>query len=201
MHTKHWPKRKGWECRSFEKKYIMYSNLLFLNPTRVWFGPKLYPHQPGQHKWQIQTLCKRNTKICNNCISGCWHLIRISLYSSVRAVGLSLSAASQRDFLALHRARLPHLERLVTGSRITMHSFTSPYLQKYSFRPSENKDKEIHIVACINFPLEIWKCVTFSCLMRVDRVPSFLNFPLEILYHKGTVSISNQSLYFLSYQY
>lgn len=32
--------------------------------------------------------------------------------------------------------QLPHLERLVTGSRITMHSFTSPYLQKYSFRPS-----------------------------------------------------------------
>lgn len=32
-----------------------------------------------------------------------------------------------------------HLERLVTGSLITIHSFTSPYLQKYSFRPSERR--------------------------------------------------------------
>lgn len=30
----------------------------------------------------------------------------------------------------------PYLDRLVTGSRITMHSFTSPNLQKYSFKPS-----------------------------------------------------------------
>jgi len=38
-------------------------------------------------------------------------------------------------------SRLPHLERLVTGSRITIHSFTSPYLQKYSFRPSGKQNK------------------------------------------------------------
>lgn len=31
---------------------------------------------------------------------------------------------------------LSYLDRLVTGSRITMHSFTSPNLQKYSFKPS-----------------------------------------------------------------
>lgn len=37
--------------------------------------------------------------------------------------------------------QLPHLERLVTGSRITIHSFTSPYLQKYSFSPSEGGEK------------------------------------------------------------
>lgn len=30
----------------------------------------------------------------------------------------------------------PYLDRLVTGSRMTMHSFTSPNLQKYSFKPS-----------------------------------------------------------------
>lgn len=40
-----------------------------------------------------------------------------------------------------HGVTRPHLERLVTGSRITMHSFTSPYLQKYSFRPSEEEQK------------------------------------------------------------
>ena len=33
-------------------------------------------------------------------------------------------------------ARLSHLDRLVAGSRITIHSFTSPNLQKYSFKPS-----------------------------------------------------------------
>lgn len=45
-----------------------------------------------------------------------------------------------------HRVRQapqPHLERLVTGSRITMHSFTSPYLQKYSFRPSEAQEQQV----------------------------------------------------------
>lgn len=40
------------------------------------------------------------------------------------------------------REQLPHLERLVTGSRITIHSFTSPYLQKYSFRPSGNQTRQ-----------------------------------------------------------
>lgn len=39
-------------------------------------------------------------------------------------------------------SQLSHLERLVTGSRITIHSFTSPYLQKYSFRPS-GKDSKV----------------------------------------------------------
>jgi len=34
------------------------------------------------------------------------------------------------------RAPPPHLDRFVTGSRITIHSFTSPNLQKYSFSPS-----------------------------------------------------------------
>ncbi len=38
-------------------------------------------------------------------------------------------------------SQLPHLERLVTGSRITIHSFTSPYLQKYSFNPSGRHNK------------------------------------------------------------
>ena len=38
-------------------------------------------------------------------------------------------------------SQFPHLERLVTGSRITIHSFTSPYLQKYSFKPSEGRNK------------------------------------------------------------
>lgn len=38
-------------------------------------------------------------------------------------------------------SELPHLERLVTGSRITIHSFTSPYLQKYSFSPSVRHNK------------------------------------------------------------
>lgn len=38
-------------------------------------------------------------------------------------------------------SQLPHLERLVTGSRITIHSFTSPYLQKYSFKPSEKRNR------------------------------------------------------------
>lgn len=33
-------------------------------------------------------------------------------------------------------ASFSYLDRLVTGSRITIHSFTSPNLQKYSFRPS-----------------------------------------------------------------
>lgn len=43
----------------------------------------------------------------------------------------------------VRRAPQPHLERLVTGSRITMHSFTSPYLQKYSFRPSEAEEQQV----------------------------------------------------------
>lgn len=33
-------------------------NSLFWSPTRVWFGPKLYPRQPDQQRWRIQTLCR-----------------------------------------------------------------------------------------------------------------------------------------------
>lgn len=33
----------------------------------------------------------------------------------------------------------PYLDLFVTGSRITIHSFTSPNLQKYSFKPSVKK--------------------------------------------------------------
>lgn len=36
-----------------------------------------------------------------------------------------------------------YLDRLVTGSRITMHSFTSPNLQKYSFKPSAKTGGEM----------------------------------------------------------
>lgn len=38
-----------------------------------------------------------------------------------------------------------YLDRLVTGSRITMHSFTSPNLQKYSLKPSaeDNEDSKL----------------------------------------------------------
>lgn len=43
---------------------------------------------------------------------------------------------------ALMSARLPHLDLFVTGSRITIHSFTSPNLQKYSFSPSVEKGKQ-----------------------------------------------------------
>lgn len=50
---------------------------------------------------------------------------------------------SRHEWGGNHRVRQAHLERLVTGSRITMHSFTSPYLQKYSFRPSEAEEQQV----------------------------------------------------------
>lgn len=47
----------------------------------------------------------------------------------------------------VQRTRPPaYLDRLVTGSRITMHSFTSPNLQKYSFKPSEKTGWGRHVV-------------------------------------------------------
>lgn len=44
-----------------------------------------------------------------------------------------------------HASFPSYLDRLVTGSRITMHSFTSPNLQKYSLKPSaeDNEDSEL----------------------------------------------------------
>lgn len=114
-------------------------NSLFWSPTRAWFEPKLYPRQPDRQRWRIRTLCGHQgggrwgvkEREREGITDTCW-------YDTLRGARKSQKFRQTSKL----REQLPHLERLVTGSRITIHSFTSPYLQKYSFRPSGNQTRQ-----------------------------------------------------------
>lgn len=56
-------------------------------------------------------------------------------------------AAGPRRGRREERARPPHLDLFVSGSRITRHSFTSPNWLKYSRRPSANTAPAVGVPA------------------------------------------------------
>lgn len=80
-----------------------------------------------------------------------------------RGAQINFQAAAQEP--SLTGSRLPHLERLVTGSLITIHSFTSPYLQKYSFNPSETQ--KVHINKSTESSVRREENFFFSTLFKI----------------------------------
>lgn len=123
-------------------------NSLFLSPTRAWSGPKLYPHRPDQQRWRIQTLCRHQGEREGERERGIEGVLMTQklMLTCNDTLWAGRNHGGQINFQLQRRSRAcrsPHLERLVTGSRITIHSFTSPYLQKYSFRPSGEQNRKM----------------------------------------------------------
>lgn len=109
----------------------------FWSPTRVCFAPEPFPHQPDLRMLQTQTPCMKGEKEKRGKpINSQQQLPTQAWESSMRHPVIGRRGA-HASFSPTHPPfASSYLDRLVTGSRITMHSFTSPNLPKYSLNPS-----------------------------------------------------------------
>lgn len=90
-------------------------NSLFLNPTRVCFGPKLYPHRSGLHRWQIQSPCAKAVHA---------HTLRIRVELQTHKQQVSSGCARASPSPRPLRNRIPHHHTL-----LHLAEFTKVFLQ------------------------------------------------------------------------